>query len=419
LAATWLMMSVEGPFLAAIIARMPNPKYNLAAYGVAFAFALIIEAPIIMMSSAATALVQGAGSLRKLRHFNMILIVILTGLVILLVLKPVYYYLTIDLMHLEKEVARLSHLALTILLPWPGAIGYRRFYQGVLIRSDLTRRVAYGTITRLIAMLSTATLLFSFSRIEGALIGAFALSVGVISEAITIRIMVHPTLKNMLSCADDEPQTGLTFSEITRFYYPLALTSFLGLVVQPMVTFLVGRSRMALESLAVLPVVNALIFIFRSIGLSYQEVGIALAGEHNESIPALRNFALILAAAVTLILTLIAFTPLMNLWLLDVSGLTEELSTFARLPIRILILMPGLSVILSFLRAIMVNIRKTRFVTVATGIEVLVILIVLWFGIFSFDWIGASAAAAALLIGRMASDSYLLFKNSRLAIYDR
>ncbi len=419
MAATWLMMSVEGPFLAAIIARMPNPKYNLAAYGVAFAFALIIEAPIIMMSSAATALVQGAGSLRKLRHFNMILIVILTGLVILLVLKPVYYYLTIDLMHLEKEVARLSHLALTILLPWPGAIGYRRFYQGVLIRSDLTRRVAYGTITRLIAMLSTATLLFSFSRIEGALIGAFALSVGVISEAITIRIMVHPTLKNMLSCADDEPQTGLTFSEITRFYYPLALTSFLGLVVQPMVTFLVGRSRMALESLAVLPVVNALIFIFRSIGLSYQEVGIALAGEHNESIPALRNFALILAAAVTLILTLIAFTPLMNLWLLDVSGLTEELSTFARLPIRILILMPGLSVILSFLRAIMVNIRKTRFVTVATGIEVLVILIVLWFGIFSFDWIGASAAAAALLIGRMASDSYLLFKNSRLAIYDR
>ena len=42
LAATWLMMSVEGPFLSAVIARMAEPKFNLAAYGVAFAFALII-----------------------------------------------------------------------------------------------------------------------------------------------------------------------------------------------------------------------------------------------------------------------------------------------------------------------------------------------------------------------------------------
>ena len=45
LAATWIMMSVEGPFLAAVIARLPEPRFNLAAYGVAFAFALLIEAP--------------------------------------------------------------------------------------------------------------------------------------------------------------------------------------------------------------------------------------------------------------------------------------------------------------------------------------------------------------------------------------
>ena len=52
LAATWLMMATEGPFLAAVIARLADPKYNLAAYGVAFSFALFIEAPGIMMMSA-------------------------------------------------------------------------------------------------------------------------------------------------------------------------------------------------------------------------------------------------------------------------------------------------------------------------------------------------------------------------------
>ena len=33
LSATWLIMTVEAPFLAAIIARLTNPEYNLAAYG--------------------------------------------------------------------------------------------------------------------------------------------------------------------------------------------------------------------------------------------------------------------------------------------------------------------------------------------------------------------------------------------------
>ena len=40
LALTWLMMAAEGPFLAAIIARLHDPKSNLAAWGVAFGYAL-------------------------------------------------------------------------------------------------------------------------------------------------------------------------------------------------------------------------------------------------------------------------------------------------------------------------------------------------------------------------------------------
>ena len=55
LAATWLMMSLEGPYLSALIARLAEPKFNLAAYGIAFSLALIIEAPVIMMMSASTA----------------------------------------------------------------------------------------------------------------------------------------------------------------------------------------------------------------------------------------------------------------------------------------------------------------------------------------------------------------------------
>ena len=40
---TWMIMAVEAPFVAAVIARMDEPKYNLAAFGVAYAVAILEE----------------------------------------------------------------------------------------------------------------------------------------------------------------------------------------------------------------------------------------------------------------------------------------------------------------------------------------------------------------------------------------
>lgn len=406
LAAAWLMMSVEGPFLAAIIARLEEAKFNLAAYGVAFSLALIIEAPIIMMMSASTALVRDRQSFAKLRNFNLWLSALITLVMLLLIIPEVFYFLTIKLIGLPEKVARLTHISTIILLPWPAAIGYRRFYQGILIRSNLTKRVAYGTVVRLLSMSSFALIFYLLQITEGAYVGAGALSFGVLCEALVTRFMVRKVLKN-ISCSPAEQKKDLTYRSIIHFYYPLALTSILGLGVHPFIIFFVGHSRFSLESLAALPVINSLVFIFRSIGLSYQEAGIALMGKEWKEYGHLRNFALILALATSSILALIAFTPLSNIWFVDISGLTSELAGFAILPTKILVIIPALSVLISFQRAMLVNAKNTKPVTIATLTEVSGILLVLYFLIYHFDFIGATAAAAALIAGRAGANIYL------------
>ncbi|TFG96403.1 MAG: hypothetical protein E4H13_12170, partial [Calditrichales bacterium] len=294
LAATWLMMSFEGPFLTAIIARLVDPKYNLAAWGVAFSFALIIEAPIIMIMSAATALVENRQSFLKLRNFTYVLNGGITIIMLFFLIPSVFYFITLRLMGLPDEVARLTHYATLLLLPWPGAIGYRRFYQGVLIKHNLTRRVAYGTVLRMFSILLTALILYSWFSLPGVVVGAIALSTGVITEAFASRLMAYRTVKLLL--VRDEPADPISYNQIYLFYYPLALTAILALGVHPLVTFFIGHSRLALESLAALPVINSLVFIFRAIGLSYQEVGIALVGKNWEGYREVRNFAYILSA---------------------------------------------------------------------------------------------------------------------------
>lgn len=409
LAATWLMMSVENPYLASFIARLPEPKYNLAAFGVAFSFALIFEAPIIMIMSASTALVSNRDAFYKLRRFIYTLNTAVTVIFLIGLIPPVYYYITETLINLPTEVAHLTHGSLLLLLPWPAAIGYRRFYQGILIRNNLTNRVAYGTIVRLGSMSITAVILYLF-KLPGAYVGGAALSIGVTGEAIASRIMARVPVKKLKTepITHTPTENPLTYKFITRFYYPLALMSMIYLGVQPLMTFFVGKSRMALESLAVIPVVNGLVFVFRSLGLSYMEAVVAIIGKHKENYIPLRNFAYALFAFVVGGLSLIAFTPLASVWFRDISGLSVELGNFAYFPTQIMALMPGFVAFLCFQRGVVVNSRKTSPITWTTVIEAGTMVAVLFITITFFNFVGAVGIACAYVAGSFAANIYLL-----------
>ena len=408
LAGTWLMMAVEGPYLAAIIARLDRPTENLAAFGVAFAFAIIIEAPVIMLMAAATALVRNRHSYLALRRFAYGLGAILTGAQLVVVLPPVFAWIA-DTVGLPPEVARLTHQGLAIMLPWPVAIGYRRFRQGLLISHNLTRRVAYGTVLRLVTMSIVAVVASRIPSLQGVHVGAAALAVGVVVEAVASRWMTREIVSKLLDGQLERASTTpLTLGAIASFYLPLALTSVLAMAVQPMVTFFMGQSRFALQSLAVLPVVHGLTFIFRALGLSYQEVGIALLGDRRQHYRQIRNFACGLAVAAAAGLGLIAYTPLASIWFLDISGLTPELSAFAFRPVQILALFPAGSVWMAFQRAVLVHARETTSITWASVAEVATVVTVLAVTIHSLSWVGAVAAATAILLGRIVGNLWLI-----------
>jgi hypothetical protein len=357
--------------------------------------------------SASTALVKNLQSFKKLRNFTYASNLIITVLMLILIVPDVFYTITEDLIGLPPEVSKLTHLATIILIPWPGAIGYRRFYQGLLIRNNLTRRVAYGTIIRLASMSITAFLFFLFTDVEGVVVGAAALSVAVSVEALASRLMANEIIQKFKGGNSDFLKP-VTYKDIYRFYYPLALTSLIGLGVQPFVTFFVGQSRMAIESLAVLPVVNSFVFIFRGMGLSFQEVVIALIGDKKDGYAPLKKFGFLLGTTLTAILAFFAFTPLSGFWFNTVSGLSDFLSDFAATPLMIMAIFPALTVLISTQRGLLVSSQNTKPVTIATSIEFTVIVTVLLLSIHLLDIIGAIAAASAFVAGRVIANAYLI-----------
>ena len=133
-----------------------------------------------------------------------------------------------------------------------------------------------------------------------------------------------------------------------------------------------------------------------------------MLGKNWEGYAKIKIFAIILTVFVVVSLSIIAFSPLSTYWFHRISGLSKELTSFSYLPLQIMCIMPGLSVILSWQRAILVNARTTRPITWASSLEVLGIVLLLFLAINFSQLTGATAACFALVVGRIIANIYLV-----------
>ncbi len=399
-------MSIEGPILTSAIARLPFDAVNLAAYGVALALAMLIESPVIQLLSTSVALARDAASMDMLKRFTWRVNVGVTLGMILVTIPPVYDVLTLYVIDLPLEVEAAMYWGLVCLIPWPGAIGYRRFYQGVMIRHGFTRQVAYGTMMRLVTIIVVGVILLLVGTIPGVIVGTVTLSTAVILEAMATRYMAREAIK-AYAYQPASSQPPATMREITKFWLPLAATSAIGFVVTPMLAMFMSRMPNAIESLAVLPVVDSFVFFFRSFGFSYQEVGVALIGQRFEGYAVVRRVGVWIMLATTAALVAIAFTPLLDVLFEVAYGLNPLLTQFAIPPTMVLIVLPSLAVAYSLHRSVLISARQNVKVAISTAVEVSGIALVMAILVSTTSLQGAMAAATAMAVGRIGSTVYL------------
>ncbi|HWQ84410.1 MAG TPA: hypothetical protein VN363_07580, partial [Anaerolineales bacterium] len=185
LAASWILMGLEGPTLSAIVARLANPEINLAAWGgIVNPLSLIIEAPIMMLLAASTALSKDWASFQKMYRFMMLAGASLTGLHVLVAFTPLYDIVVSGILGAPPEIVEPGRIGLRIMLPWTWAIAYRRFHQGVLIRFNHSGVVGRGTLVRLGSLVMILAIGYILNRAPGILVGTAAVAVAVTLEAI-------------------------------------------------------------------------------------------------------------------------------------------------------------------------------------------------------------------------------------------
>jgi hypothetical protein len=415
LALSWFLMALELPALSAIIARLADPKINLAAYGgIVFPLVLLIEAPIIMLLAASTALSKDCDSYRKIRKFMHTTSGVLTAVHVIVVSTPLYFFITRQIIGSPEEIIIPARYGLAIMLPWTWSIAYRRFNQGVLIRFGHSIIVGQGTFVRLAADLIVLLTGFFIGSIPGIVVATSAVAAGVVSEAVFIGIKVKPVINNQLR-HEPEANPPLTKASFLRYYIPLALTSLITLISQPLISTALSRMPRALDSLAIWPVLSGLLFIFRSPGVAYNEVVVSLLKNPN-SYRKLKKFAVIITSVSSILLLLITLTPLSSFYYSKVSALPTALITLGNAALWFSLLIPGANTLQSWYQGILLQSGKTKGIPEAVGIFLLVTIVIYIIGILHGKFPGIFIGALGFSLGMACQAAWLKFKSKSAAL---
>ncbi len=393
----------------AVMSRLASPDANLAAFGVVLSLSLVVESPIIQMLSAATAVVHGEADYRRLLGLMTRLGAILTALHLIIAFTPLYTLITTAVLGVPADIAELGRLPFAVMAPFSAAVGYRRLWQGVLIRFGYTGVVSITMVVRIVALALALVILVIAQPVGGAMIAAIAIISGVIAGAVAAWISFGVLLVGRLPDLSAN-ETTATPRALVRFYIPLALTSVVFLAARPLLTVGITRSLLLRESLAAWPVIQSFLFLFNSVGLSLQEAVIALIGESEERLPALRQFVRWVAVALGVVFLLVAVTPLRGLWFAGVAGMGAHLLPLTTAPMLLLPLAPVLASFKSLYRGLAVHRRKTIVLTESVTLYTLSLLLFVLVLPRIFPMEGTTTAALSLVLALAVENLWMRFR---------
>jgi hypothetical protein len=405
LALSWTLMTGEMVLTSAIISRLPLPEVNLAAWGVVFNLAVVIQAPATMLLAASTTLATDAPSYLRLRRITFTILAVLTAAHLLLGFTPLFDVVLRGAMGVPAEVADAARTAAMLVVPWSLCTGSRRFFHGILIRHGRSRAVVLGTVVRLAADVAILGTGLFVGGVAGATLAAAAMTVGVALEAVYTWFRVRPVVRTRVLT---DPGSGrpFTVSEFVRFYLPLVLTALLSLSTVTLVSAALTRMPGALASLAAWPVLFAFLMIWQSLGFAFQEVVISLLRRRG-AIAALESVTLRMALFVTLALVATAATPLAEAWFRHGAALSSELTELSRLALWFGLATPALRSIQSWQLGILMFGRRTIGVLESVVVFLVATALVLAVGIVTQALTGLHVGMAAYAVGMLAQTAWL------------
>jgi progressive ankylosis protein len=398
-----IAMALGDPLTTTTLAHLPDPRNNLAAIGVAKAIAIFCESPIIMLLHASNALAPSPAARKALWKFTLLASGSMSLLLALTSIPAIFQIVGEGWLGVSPNLSHTIRTSIAIVILWPLAIGWRRYFQGLLIHSGHSAAVAQAGFIRLlvvIGILASGLMLPA----AGAVTASLSLVGGVIAEAIAVTYLARKLGATQPPTTVSKTALPQDLAGVWKFYAPLGGTMMLVWGARVILVGIIARAADGSIALAAWPAAWGLVLVVANSTRMVQQIVIS----HRQLIP--DRILLIFAGTVGLVcsslLLLISGSPFSAIAISWFIGNDPALINQVRPVMLICAIVPLCVAVQNAIQGFLVSAGNTWGINQATGVGAVVMLVTAYLAVQSGQP-GAIAAASGMVVGGITEIMYL------------
>lgn len=403
LSLTDMAMALGEPVRNYAVASLPNSGLNLASFGIAKSLANFFEAPIIMVLHASNALAKDGESSKKFLRFTLVLSMLLAGLFLCLSIPSIFEFIATKIFDLSVEVSDTTRQIIYFIFSFPFIIGWRRYFQGLLIQQKKNKVIAHAALVRLffVIVIPLLGMQLSWSGLScaiGSLMG------GLLVESLYI------TYYCLRFHSFDEVQTHReeslprTYSEISNYYFPLGYSMIVIWGTRALLIFLLSFAVDSKIALPLWPIIWGIVLVISNGTRMIQQVYIS--SKDDFSVAAIKMFCFSVAMVFTLLLVLLVLTPWGKSLLAISMGELVEHKSLVLTCLGYFLFFPGLTALQNILQGELIIQNKTKGVGMA-AIPSHFLLVIVAYALIQMEYSGTTALAVSLNFGLLCEIFFL------------
>lgn len=373
----------------AFLARLGDPTTTLAAFSVAFAFNTTFSGIVGIETQAAMSFVTDKRSFWRVARFYLAISLAPFLVIESIALTPLGDWLFGEMMGASEGVVRLAKLASAVMGLWVFPNQVRNMCTALCMLHRRTMLISHATMIRLGSQ-ALMLLVLPF-WLEGAVAGAASL-VGCMSVEALYMYWVSRRFYTEL------PRRGgehASYRQMWTFSWPLMITQVTENGVTFVINFFLGRLANPDLALAAFGVVNALKSLVASPLRNMAQTAQALVHDRHDMAVIFR-FANWVTVVYVLLVGLLFYTPMREVILGGVMGLTAALSDYARPGVQMMLIVVVFWGYASLLRGLLSAMRQTRAIGGSAVIRLLVVTAVGSITLVAPNINGAAVGVAAV-----------------------
>ena len=351
LALTGIVMVLGTQFQNGVLARYPAAVTELAIFAIASSIFSLLHAGVNFLSQMSNVYARSRHGLITTLQFVVLISTLLGIILSILAFTPVGPALIAKVYAVDADIVSRVVVYMKLFVPLIFIDGLRQFQMGLLVQSRMTGRVSILNAVYLSTII--ASLVIGFNA-------GFSAPY-VLAGSQIVASLVHFVLLAVVIFRDyhlpvKQDHQDLHFGELLRFFIPVSTTGLMFAISRPVLYALIARTPEAIVSIAAMRVGFDVSSLFQMTANQFRHFFVTFGDSHLKE---KRLFMVLVGAGITVIMLLIAATPLSTFLLSNLIGITGNLLAYSREVLLIMCILPGLILWRNYYHGLLMIRRKT------------------------------------------------------------